>query len=86
LEESLAVFAGLAADVAGVPEAGLTAREVVRHLAGAGVSEALCSRIAEHLAQVEHARYGGAGAADGARTGALLEEAIAALRAGGRLP
>ncbi len=80
-------FAGLVADVANLPDAGLTPKDVLRQLREWSVEETLVARTGHLLEACDAARYGGAAA-----SGDLCEEAsqvldtvIAALRRQRRL-
>jgi hypothetical protein len=82
---ALAAFGGLVADVRGIPEAGLTAQEVVRLLRGLGVPDETAERVDHLLQRCEQERYGQAGAGGGEDGRALLDEVLSSLRRGGKL-
>ena len=75
-------LAGLVADVAGLHDAGLTAKDVLRQLQAWAVDESLVARAGRLLDACDAARYGGAAASSGLCEEArqVLEAVIAALR------
>ena len=75
-------LAGLVADVAGLPDAGLTAKDVLRQLQVWAVDESLVTRAGRLLDACDAARYGGVAASGGLCEEAqqVLEAVIAALR------
>ena len=75
-------LAGLVADVADLPDAGLTAKDVLRQLRAWSVDESLVARTGHLLEACDAARYGGAAASGGLCEEAeqVLEAVIAALR------
>lgn len=84
-----ATFAGLVADVAGIPAAGLTAGDVLRHAEAASLEQDLRDRLRRFLQQLDSLQYGGATATAvqelTAQGETLLSEWIAALQRGGHL-
>ncbi len=75
-------LAGLVADVAGLHDAGLTAKDVLQQLQALAVDESLIDRAQHLLAACDAARYGGAAASAGLCEEArqVLEATITALR------
>jgi hypothetical protein len=75
-------LAGLVADVAGMHDAGLTGKDVLRALQAWSVEEAIVARTGRLLDSCDAARYGGAMASDGLCQEAqqVLEAVIATLR------
>lgn len=86
-EQLRLALSGLVADASGVPEAGLTAREVADHLTRLGAASDTRDKVAALLNACEGMRYGGGDAAAflaGARP--LVDRLIAELKANGDLP
>ncbi|MFG0316082.1 MAG: hypothetical protein ACF8XB_02320, partial [Planctomycetota bacterium JB042] len=75
-----AALRGLAADAAGVPEAGLLPRDAADHLRSAGVDDATVDRVRRFLDEVDGLRYGGGVSAAGEDADALVKDVLAALR------
>jgi hypothetical protein len=75
-------LAGLVADVAGLDEAGLTPKDVLRHLQAWGFPETLTARAGAVLESCDAARYGGTGDSDslGEEAREVLESVIETLR------
>jgi len=75
-------LAGLVADVAGLHDAGLTAKDLLRQLQAWAVGESLVARTGRLLEACDAARYGGAAASSDLCEEArqVLEAVIAALR------
>ncbi len=75
-------LAGLIADVAGLHDAGLTAKDVLQQLQAWAVDESLVARAGRLLDACDAARYGGTNASSGLCEEAqqVLEAVIAALR------
>ena len=71
-----AALAGLVADVADLPDAGLTPKDVLEHLAAWNVPEPVVAQVARLLDACDAARYGGAAA-----SGVLSDEAQSVLDA-----
>jgi len=82
-----AVFSGLVADVAGVPEAGLTAREVAGMLAARGVSDDVARGVGALLERCDGLRFGQETdpSAMGDEARALLDRLLRELESGGHL-
>lgn len=83
-EELQAALTGLVADVANLPEAGLTPRDVCSQLQALGVADELTSRIGRLLDACDAARYGvldQSPQALGREADALLEKLIQTLKA-----
>jgi hypothetical protein len=77
---------GLVADAAGIPEGGLTAREIGDRLRQFCVEDQLRERAFGLLRKCEGLRYGGdVETLPADEPGRLLEDLIGALRLGGRL-
>ena len=81
-----ASLAGLLADVADLPEAGLTPKEVCAELHSAGVEQELVDRVGSLLETCDAARYGASNQAEGLGHQAqqLLGEVIRSLKANKR--
>jgi hypothetical protein len=78
-----AALAGLVADVADLPQAGLTPKDVVRQMETFALDAGLVARVRELLETCDAARYGVSTVAPpdlAAQTERVLEELIAALR------
>ncbi|MFH0946746.1 MAG: BatD family protein [Planctomycetota bacterium] len=78
-------FGGLVADAVGIPEAGLTAREMDEHLERMQIGAELREQVARLLAECDGLRYGGGGSAPEEKSGRLLEQLITELQKKGRL-
>lgn len=78
-------FAGLIADVAGVPEASVTPRDAVHHLEEMGVESGLVQRVRTFLEVCDGLRFGGASTTLGGEAEALLADLISSLSDLGRL-
>ena len=78
-------FGGLVADAVGIPEAGLTAREMDEHLERLEIEPELREQLLRLLEACDGLRYGGGGSAPEEESGRLLEQLITELRLKGRL-
>ena len=84
-EQARAAFTGLAAAASGVPEAGLTAREVDARLRELGVQADLVTAVVSQLETLDGLRYGGSEVGVGEDAARLLDTLVASLKAKGKL-